>query len=413
MQHELAITASGISKRYTLGSGAPTMLSERIGTRLLRRRGAPHMETRGEFWALQDVSLEVGRGEVVGLIGRNGAGKSTFLKILAGISAPTNGEVELRGRVGTLLEVGTGFHPALSGRENVYLSGTIIGMKRREIHRRYHDIVEFAGLERFMETPVKRYSSGMYVRLGFAVAVHLEPEILLVDEVLAVGDAEFQQKCLARMRAFVDEGRTIVFVSHGMGNIERLCRRTYWFDAGRLAMEGPSADVVSEYLKRIGPRQYGGVAVIDVGEDSVEHGVTVRRVTLINEFGDPTDRLGTGEPVRARVEVEAAAPEQRMNLELGLSSPDGVRIVTSRLAGDDGREVLGPGTTTWQVTLDHVLYPGDYRLDVALYKDDARSPVQHLGGTLSFAVDAPMESSDAVGPALGSVRSLGEWSRVD
>ncbi len=203
------------------------------------------------LWALKDVSFEVKRGEVVGVIGRNGAGKSTLLKILSRITEPTSGRVEIHGRVGSLLEVGTGFHPELTGRENIYLNGAILGMKRTEIDRKFDEIVAFSEIEKFLDTPVKRYSSGMYVRLAFAVAAHLEPEILLVDEVLAVGDAAFQKKCLGKMGDIAGEGRTVIFVSHSMPTIENLCKHVFWMNTGNIVLSGDARPVVAQYINTI------------------------------------------------------------------------------------------------------------------------------------------------------------------
>ena len=251
----LAIRTEHVSKRYVLGSLPSPLLSERV-SRLLRapRRGTESgTAEREEFWALRDLSLDIRQGEVLGLIGRNGAGKSTLLKILSRITSPTTGRALVRGRVGTLLEVGTGFHPELTGRENIFLNGAILGMRRREIGAKYKEIVEFSGVERFLETPVKRYSSGMHVRLAFAVAAHLEPEVLLVDEVLAVGDAEFQQKCLGKMRDVASHGRTVVFVSHSLGAIRRLCDRAILLDRGALAADGAPADVIATYMEQTLP----------------------------------------------------------------------------------------------------------------------------------------------------------------
>src|SRR5881398_1905492 len=199
------------------------------------------------FWALKDVSLDVHEGEVLGLIGRNGAGKTTLLKILSRITRPTEGWAEIHGRVGSLLEVGTGFHPELTGRENTFLSGAILGMSKAEIERKFDEIVAFAELEKFIDTPVKHYSSGMYVRLAFAVAAHLEPEILLVDEVLAVGDINFQKKCLGKMSDVAEGGRTIIFVSHQMNQIRRLCQRVLWIDQGHIRADGPAGEIVGAY----------------------------------------------------------------------------------------------------------------------------------------------------------------------
>ena len=229
----------------------------------LARGGATHPPDAGthhheEIWALNDISFDVAQGEVLGVIGRNGAGKSTLLKVLTRITTPTTGRATIRGRVGSLLEVGTGFHPELTGRENVFLNGAILGMKRREIDRKFAEIVEFAGVEQFIDTPVKRYSSGMYVRLAFAVAAHLEPEILLVDEVLAVGDAEFQRRCLGRMEEIGGTGRTVLFVSHNMQAVAQLCDRVILLEGGGIVLDGPSTEVVAQYLQRVTARRPSG-----------------------------------------------------------------------------------------------------------------------------------------------------------
>jgi ABC-type polysaccharide/polyol phosphate transport system ATPase subunit len=240
IEHEGAGTGYYRTLRESLAS-IPAALSQRMRKGLDRGR-------REEFWALKDIELEVQPGEIMGIIGHNGAGKSTLLKILSRITRPTVGEVEIRGRVGSLLEVGTGFHPELTGRDNIYLNGSILGMSRREIARHFDEIVEFAEVEQFLDTPVKRYSSGMYVRLAFAVAAHLEPEILLVDEVLAVGDAHFQKKCLGKMEGVALGGRTILLVSHQMSLVQRLSRRVALLERGRIVALGPTDDVVQHYL---------------------------------------------------------------------------------------------------------------------------------------------------------------------
>ena len=241
------IHAEGLGKRYRRGTRVDTGLRH-VLERFAR---SPWKALRGSrpemFWALKDVSLQVQEGEVLGLIGRNGAGKTTLLKILSRITRPTEGWAEIRGRVRSLLEVGTGFHPELTGRENTYLSGSILGMSKREIDRKFDEIVAFAEIEKFIETPVKHYSSGMYVRLAFAVAAHLEPEILLVDEVLAVGDINFQKKCLGKMGEVAKGGRTVVLVSHQLNQIRRLCQRVAWVDGGVIRMEGGTHEVVSAY----------------------------------------------------------------------------------------------------------------------------------------------------------------------
>src|SRR6516162_7415133 len=248
----IVIHAEGLSKRYRIGEHERYHALRDVLTRVLRspmsllRRSQP--ET---FWALKEVSLDVREGEVLGLIGRNGAGKTTLLKILSRITRPTSGWAEIRGRVGSLLEVGTGFHPELTGRENIFLSGAILGMGRHETAAKFDEIVAFAELEKFIDTPVKHYSSGMYIRLAFAVAAHLEPEILLVDEVLAVGDINFQKKCLGKMGDVGRAGRTVILVSHNLGAIGQLCQRTIWLDEGTIVTDGKPEAIISEYVKGV------------------------------------------------------------------------------------------------------------------------------------------------------------------
>jgi lipopolysaccharide transport system ATP-binding protein len=247
---DVAIQASGVGKRYQIGvdQAGYMLLTERITERL---KSMGRRQKTQEFWALRDVDFEVNRGETMGIIGHNGAGKSTLLKILSRITPPTEGEVRLRGRVGALLEVGTGFHPELTGRENVFLNGAILDMKRQEIQRRFDEIVEFADVGPFIDTPVKRYSSGMQLRLAFSVAAHLEPEVLIIDEVLSVGDLAFQQKCLGRMEAASREGRTVVFISHSLPAVINLCDRAILLSRGRVAASGKVGDVVDRYVEDV------------------------------------------------------------------------------------------------------------------------------------------------------------------
>jgi len=248
---DIAVSVRGLSKAYRIAHDQEKhiTLAETILSRLKNPLRRPKFET---FWALKDVSFEVKKGEVVGIIGRNGAGKSTLLKVLSRITEPTVGEIDVYGRVGSLLEVGTGFHPELTGRENVFLNGAILGMSKAEIKKQFDAIVDFAGVEQFLDTPVKRYSSGMYVRLAFAVAAHLNPEILIVDEVLAVGDADFQKKCLGKMKDVADGGRTVLFVSHNMGAVGTLCTLGVELSRGEVRSAGPIRDVISSYLSKTG-----------------------------------------------------------------------------------------------------------------------------------------------------------------
>jgi lipopolysaccharide transport system ATP-binding protein len=250
---DVVLRVENLSKQYRIGQRTGYgMLRESIADRLRGRRARQRIRRestdRDLIWALKDISFELERGGILGIIGSNGSGKSTLLKILSRITQPTSGRAEIRGRVGALLEVGTGFHLELTGRENIYLSGNILGMRKAEIARKFDEIVEFSGVERFIDTPVKRYSSGMAVRLGFAVAAHLEPEVLLVDEVLAVGDVAFQKRCLGKMEGMAGSGRTVLFVSHGMGAVKSMCTQAILLEGGRLRMHGPVAHVVDSYL---------------------------------------------------------------------------------------------------------------------------------------------------------------------
>jgi lipopolysaccharide transport system ATP-binding protein len=294
----IAIVTEGLSKSYRIGElqGAYGTLRESAAAatrRVLRREHRQHHE---EIWALRDVSLEVPQGQVLGVIGRNGAGKSTLLKVLTRITTPTSGRVEIRGRVGSLLEVGTGFHPELTGRENVFLNGSVLGMKHREIQQKFGEIVEFSGVEQFIDTPVKRYSSGMSVRLAFAVAAHLEPEILLVDEVLAVGDAEFQKRCLGRMEDLSQSGRTVLFVSHQMQAVTQLCDRAILLEKGSVALDGPANEIVADYLQTVGgsssERFWPDVA--DAPGDDL---VRMRSVRVVDEDGEAVHATDVRRPV--------------------------------------------------------------------------------------------------------------------
>jgi lipopolysaccharide transport system ATP-binding protein len=303
MSGELVIKVDGLGKAYTITHGAAGR-ERYVALRDVLTRAIPGLVTKGsgcahaglengsteEFWALKDVSFNIRRGDVVGIIGRNGAGKSTLLKVLSRITEPTKGRVEIKGRLASLLEVGTGFHPELTGRENIYLNGAILGMSRAEIRKKFEEIVAFADVERFLDTPVKRYSSGMYVRLAFAVAAHLEPEILVIDEVLAVGDAEFQKKCLGKIQDIAGHGRTVLFVSHNMGAIRALCRSAMLLAAGKLECRGDVSDVLNQYVGsqlRSGTQKFYSDSV---KTDQVTNGnARLVSVRLLNSIGKPID----------------------------------------------------------------------------------------------------------------------------
>lgn len=303
------VRVEGLSKQYRLGlrdAAYETLresLVEAIRAPLTRLRGRNGKRTPETIWALKDVSFEVAPGEVLGIIGRNGAGKSTLLKVLSRITEPTTGRAELFGRVASLLEVGTGFHPELTGRENIYLNGAVLGMKKAEIERKFNQIVEFSELEKFLDTPVKRYSSGMYMRLAFAVASHLEPEILVVDEVLAVGDAQFQKKCLGKMSNVAMEGRTVLFVSHNMIAVQSLCQRAIWLDQGKIIENGPARNVVSKYLTSA----TGESRLLNEVWDDVESApgndiVRLHRISVRHEQADASGFLTMKSPFQIEIE---------------------------------------------------------------------------------------------------------------
>lgn len=337
---DVAIRVEGLSKQYRLGQRESYKvlregLTEAMATPFRLLASAVRPSGNGtqavgasrepeHLWALNDVSFEVKRGEVVGVIGRNGAGKSTLLKLLARVTEPTRGWAEIHGRVGSLLEVGTGFHPELTGRENIFLNGTMLGMSRREIQRKFDDIVTFAEVARFIDTPVKRYSSGMYVRLAFAVAAHMEPEILLVDEVLAVGDAAFQRKCLGKMEDVSKTGRTILFVSHNMGAISRLCRRCLLLSEGSLRTVGETEQVVATYLASTFER----TAARDFSEDPAKP-VQIRTLRLLNHEGELTTELDVQQPFTTRIEYDVRDASRSFNLAWMLAKADGTRVCES------------------------------------------------------------------------------------
>jgi lipopolysaccharide transport system ATP-binding protein len=308
VDERLAVRAEGVGKRYRLGQlGTGYRLLTEVVADRLKRVGQARRE-RPEFWALRDIGFEVERGETFGIIGHNGAGKSTLLKLLSRVTPPTEGEIRLRGRVGALLEVGTGFHAELTGRENVYLNGAVLGMRRAEIARKFDEIVEFAEVERFIDTPVKRYSSGMYLRLAFSVAAHLEPDVLIVDEVLSVGDLAFQEKCLGRMERVAGEGRTVLFVSHNLTAVQKLCPRSMLLARGEKLIEGATTEVIDAYLRTVRTD-----AATDLAERKDRDGSGRLRFTGIS-FESP------------RGPVDVPVTGEDLDIVLRYESPDGTPV---------------------------------------------------------------------------------------
>jgi len=402
------VVTHGIGKKYRLGGQATgyNVLRERLTATIknafTRRREA--QEDSKEFWALQDVSISIGEAEVVGLIGKNGAGKSTLLKILSQITDPTYGEVHLFGKVASLLEVGIGFHPELSGRENIYLNGAILGMSRSEIRRKFDEIVQFAEVERFLDTPVKRYSSGMYVRLAFAVAAHLEPDILIVDEVLAVGDTAFQQKCLGKMRSIRSEGKTVIVVSHNMGTVSSLCQKVVWLREGRVEAIGPTAEVIGKYLSEglqndlVWTPRHPRISALELHSVSVVRGDT----------GEAAEALAADAPIDVVFDLEVHEPFAQGHIEVRLLNDLGETLLTSSSA-----DPLGQINHDWKLGRQrfvchlpgHLLAPGRYFLTItepyATY-DIVRENI------ISFTVS---EENALQGERQGKIAPLLQWTR--
>ena len=384
---DIVIKVEGLSKRYRLGqyiggayqyralrdvlTDAMYAPFRRLRTRSKQRAvgsnptAMSHQPLADFIWALKDVSFEVKQGEVVGIIGRNGAGKTTLLKLLSRITEPTKGRAEIKGRIQSLLEVGTGFHPELTGRENIYLSGAILGMTKKEIDRKFDEIVDFSGVEKFIDTPVKRYSSGMVVRLGFAVAAHLEPEILLVDEVLAVGDAAFQKKCLGKMGNVAKEGRTVLFVSHNMQAIRSLCQRCYLLESGRLIFSGNSSECIDRYFSDVSqdvPNEVD-IASLQRPPNVTDSSLRILRVRVNGE----NDRalIRSEQPLEVEMQFRSMQPLSDVVFGISIFSMDNIRLMECRSTKTlKPICLLSPGEYSIRCTLNNILASGVYVLGV-------------------------------------------------
>jgi lipopolysaccharide transport system ATP-binding protein len=429
---DLAIRAVGLAKKYRLGPrehyrALRDIVTDGVSNALRfgrRKQNADGPESRDVIWALKDVSFDVRQGDVVGVIGRNGAGKSTLLKILSRITEPTAGYVDIMGRAGALLEVGTGFHPELTGRENIYLNAAILGMRRTEIVRKFDDIVAFAEIERFLDTVVKRYSSGMYMRLAFSVAAHLEPAILIVDEVLAVGDTAFQKKCLGKMGEIAQSGRPVVFVSHNMSAIHRLCNRAIVLNRGEVLLDGSVDDAVREYLRlgtaEVGERQFTDLRTAP-GNDVVRLcGIRTRDV-----LGDVTPHFDVHEAFSIEIDYAVLKPGQQVSSVLEFLDPMGAGVILSfddYVRADWGGQPehpLGTFRATCQVPAD-LLSEGDLTLNLRIF-----SPPKHPNddphvrelGVLRFSINDRMDPDGARGCfpykwGVVAVRPALQWTRV-
>ncbi len=394
-----------VGKRYRLGQGVRhdtlrDAIAHRVRGGFLRSSGRSEQD---HLWALKDVSFDVSEGEVVGVIGRNGAGKSTLLKILTRITPPTEGRVRLRGRAASLLEVGTGFHPELTGRENIYMNGAILGMTRKEIRRKFDEIVAFAEVEKFLDTPVKRYSSGMYVRLAFAVAAHLEPEILLVDEVLAVGDAAFQKKCLGKIAEVATGGRTVLFVSHNMAAVQQLASRSILLADGELIADAESSEAVATYLSD--GNQRSTATNLKTKDDQF-------RIESIR-FDESVQELGFNKPLRFDLSLSLDRSYETANIGLGIYNSLGACLVTSRSLVD-GLEA-GEAKLSIRI-LDHHLPPGDYSLSLGIHR--GMESIYFAENVLSFSLSDVGVSDPLIQPYLARKRDRlgafipGVWEKV-
>jgi homopolymeric O-antigen transport system ATP-binding protein len=413
-----AVVVEGLSKQYQIGQLQPAYgtLRDSVVHGLRRLRSGHLHEPPESIWALRDVSFHADEGEVIGIIGHNGAGKSTLLKILTRITTPTEGRAEIRGRVGSLLEVGTGFHPELTGRENIFLNGSILGMTRQEIARNFDAIVEFSGVEKFIDTPVKRYSSGMFVRLAFSVAAHFEPEVMIVDEVLSVGDAEFQRRSIGRMGSIGEAGRTILFVSHNLHGILQLCDRAILLKEGRIIRHGPAPDVVSYYEQETlgtGPERVWPDAADAPGDDLVR----LRAVRVVNEDRETANTLDVRGPIGIEIEFEVLRSGWPIVPKMKLSDQHGAICFNSMDVNGRWDEPSAPGeyvTTAW--VPPNLLNEGRHVVTAEIVTIASPKLIPHAQShdAVAFQVYDPAEGDSARGTFFGqwrgAVRPLLDWT---
>ncbi len=407
---DLAVSVRGLSKSYVIAHNRnrPTDLREAIVARLRHPLG---QDGQGHemFWAIKNMDFDIRAGEVVGIIGRNGAGKSTLLKILSRITWPTTGEIDIHGRVSSLLEVGTGFHPELTGRENVFLNGSVLGMSRREIRRKFDEIVDFAGVEKFLDTPVKRYSSGMYVRLAFAVAANLDPEILIVDEVLAVGDAQFQQKCLGKMQEVSRQtGRTILFVSHNMNAILQLCERAILLHQGQVVMDGLPDEVMKSYAAE--PETGSIVDLRNHPNRDPSHSPTFQSLTLCDIADNPTAVFGPGDTVQLKVSLRVKRRIVSPALSYGINTWRGERLfaLATFLSQSRLEYLEGDCLVVARFELPN-LVPGKYTLSILINEHDRTIDRIANGASFTIAPSDYLGVTDPFFPEMGSLMVRSEW----
>jgi len=406
----IGIRAQGLSKLYRRGLQVGGGLRHSLEAFLRSPIASLRRKKEETFWALKDVSLEVREGEILGLIGRNGAGKTTLLKILTRITRPTAGWAEIHGRVGSLLEVGTGFHPELTGRENTYLNGSILGMSKREIDRKFDEIVAFAEIDKFIDTPVKHYSSGMYVRLAFAVAAHLEPEILLVDEVLAVGDVQFQKKCLGKMKDVGSHGRTILFVSHNVNAVATLCRSAMVLEKGRVAHYSHN---VQEALRLyMSPPTSAHTVDLSNHPGRTSDGVIFERIEIYDENSGPSHSLLPGAKVTLHLKVRSPARVSTPKVTMAITNERGERVfaIGTHIGGTEIPSIEGPATIRVRFQIPP-LVPGQYSLDIGFY-DRTGIPLDEIYGAAAIEVlkDEFLTMIESHGQHTGHIMVRSEWT---
>jgi lipopolysaccharide transport system ATP-binding protein len=415
---DIAIQVKGLSKYYRIGKREGYLTLKDSLAKSCRRaynlfkfqhnRQDELKDTNNSIWALSDVSFEVKKGEIIGIIGRNGAGKTTLLKILSRITEPTEGYAEINGRVGSLLEVGTGFHPELTGRENIYLNGAILGMKRAEIDHKFDNIVAFAEIEKFLDTPVKRYSSGMYVRLAFAVAAHLEPEILMVDEVLAVGDTAFQKKCVGKMGDVAKEGRTVLFVSHNMGAIAQLCHRSLWLDMGRLDLDDNTAKVIQAYLNAM---SHGGEKA-EAKFSKPKSNIFFTRAAVLDHNGQLCNILDVNKPFYIEVDYSVSRRIDNLEVSIGVFNANGLRVFTCHRSTRESnyQNCNGPGQYTSRVKIPGLfLVPHNYTITIGLHQPHVCSFDRHEHALGFQVVDSGSHITRFFGADVGHVLVTFPW----
>lgn len=422
MSTSTVISVEGISKKYRLGVFGGATLADDLKMKWAKVRGKPNplapLDVEGDstrdgdhFWALRNLGFEVKQGEILGVIGKNGAGKSTLLKLLSQITGPTSGSIKIKGRTASLLEVGTGFHPELTGRENIFLNGAVLGMKKAEIKDKVEEIIAFSGIKHHIDTPVKRYSSGMKVRLGFAVAAHLEPEILIVDEVLAVGDAEFQRKCLGKMKDVAGSGRTILFVSHNMSSIRSLCSRVVWLSNGTVQEDGPTEEVVRNYLNNYVTSEEE-IHWMDLSEAPGIEEVKLVKVALRKESTDQL--LLTDQSFKIEIGfVNLGIDDGDLRVNIHLINSSDITVLASALVEGLPRENIGKlGEYTFQCEVPaNLLNSDDYRVAVNFVRRGKL--LWRCDDTIGFQIHNQVNSNGiSFGRKIGVVRPILNWVKV-